>query len=193
MKPETVQLARDLMRHTLHGPPPIATTMALAEAVIAGAADLAALRVEHETVKGLLTATRRDRDEARATIRGYEKECAEIDQTLGRVLGYPPNPDGAPGVCTGEHAPASLAVEAAWRIAELEATILNERGEGAPPSKGWAFIDCTWRKDDWKIHRYDSGERVRWIPLLGGWPQPVAVTAREAMKAADTALAGSKS
>lgn len=50
-------------------------------------------------------------------------ETMEVDQALGRALHYPPNPDGQPGVCTGEHTSVTLAVEAANRIAKLEAIV----------------------------------------------------------------------
>jgi hypothetical protein len=49
----------------------------------------------------------------------------EVDQTLGRALGYPEYaPDmGAPegDVCTGDHVPETLAMEAAGKIRELTA------------------------------------------------------------------------
>jgi hypothetical protein len=57
-------------------------------------------------------------------------EFNEIEQILGKALGYPAygpemfedgNPDGT--VCVGDHVPVTLAMEAAQRIAKL-----NERG-----------------------------------------------------------------
>lgn len=85
----------------------------------------------------------RERDEAvalistlRAQNQGYAAELAEVDQILGRALGYPTMGPEVGGdhttVCTGEHTPASLAGEAASRIMVLEA---RERGEKAPERK----------------------------------------------------------
>lgn len=64
------------------------------------------------------------------------KMSHEIDQTLGKALGYPryddadyPQPEGnfRDEVCTGEHVPETLAAEAARRIRELEAELDEER------------------------------------------------------------------
>ena len=68
MTTDPVTLARDLMRHTLHGSPPISTTMAIAEALVKADSDLAALRIEHKAHAALLDITRRDRDEARQEV-----------------------------------------------------------------------------------------------------------------------------
>lgn len=66
---------------------------------------------------------------AHRTIYGYQKECHEVEQTLGKVLGYPwykddpknfPDATEADGVCIGEHVPGTLAQEAAQRIRKLE-------------------------------------------------------------------------
>ena len=57
------------------------------------------------------------------------KQSHDIEQTLGRVLGYPwykddrknfPDATEADGVCVGEHVPESLALEAANKIKRLE-------------------------------------------------------------------------
>lgn len=80
-KPEPVDpvtLARDLMRHTLHGSPPIATTMLIAEALVKTDADLAALRIEHEAHAALLDAARGDRDEARSRLRHVAQMLIEV-------------------------------------------------------------------------------------------------------------------
>lgn len=61
-------------------------------------------------------------------IKGYQSECREVEQTLGRALGCPrfcddqnnfPGSTNADGVCVGEHTPATIATEAARRIADL--------------------------------------------------------------------------
>lgn len=63
-------------------------------------------------------------------VQGYQRECDEVQQILGKALGYPwykddqknfPGATEADGVCIGDHVPASIAAEAARRIAELEA------------------------------------------------------------------------
>jgi len=92
----------------------------------------------------------------------------------------------APGECNSIHKLQAM-------VMELEAELLNERGEGTPPSEGWAYVDTTWRRDGWRIYRYDSGEDVRWLILLNGWPKGKETTARAAMKAANAALTGSQS
>lgn len=92
----------------------------------------------------------------------------------------------APGECNSIH-------KLNARVMELEAELLNERGEGTPPSEGWAYVDTTWRRDGWRIYRYDSGEDVRWLILLNGWPKGKETTARAAMRAAAAALTGSQS
>ncbi len=55
--------------------------------------------------------------------RAYFSEAHEIDQILGKALGYPaadesimPEPDGS--VVTGEHTPVTLAMEAAKKLKE---------------------------------------------------------------------------
>ena len=52
-----------------------------------------------------------------STIKGFESEVGEVDQILGRALGFPEyNPlqlDSGGGVCTGEHTIVTLAEKAA--------------------------------------------------------------------------------
>lgn len=52
------------------------------------------------------------------------KQQFEISQTLGKALGYAPM-EGEPGgcICVGEHTAETLAMEAARKIATLEATL----------------------------------------------------------------------
>jgi hypothetical protein len=61
-------------------------------------------------------------------LRKYKKEIEEIEQILGKALGYPwykddpknfPNATEADGVCVGENTAWSLAMEAADLIAKL--------------------------------------------------------------------------
>lgn len=54
--------------------------------------------------------------QATRRIQGLHLELHEVDQILGKALGYPPNPDGAEGVCTADNSPASLALEAADKL-----------------------------------------------------------------------------
>lgn len=66
-----------------------------------------------------------DELEAMRTQIAAVKQCFhEIEQVLGKALGYPPaypdasrTDDGV--VCIGDHVPETLAIEAAWKIAEL--------------------------------------------------------------------------
>lgn len=64
--------------------------------------------------------------------RGFLKECDEITQVLGQVLGYPwfkddqknfPGATKDDGVCIGEHVPASLADEAANTMRRLQSRV----------------------------------------------------------------------
>lgn len=70
--------------------------------------------------------------EMKRQLKGYQQECYDVEQALGKALGYPwhkddqrnfPGATEADGVCVGEHVPATIASEAAGRIAELEARI----------------------------------------------------------------------
>ena len=64
------------------------------------------------------------------------RSANEIEQILGKALGYPwykddpknfPDATEANGVCVGDHVPESLAAEAAARIADLQADLARER------------------------------------------------------------------
>ena len=64
-----------------------------------------------------------------STIQRYKKESEEIEQILGKALGYPwfkddqdnfPNATEADGVAVGDHTAWSLAMEAADKIKHLE-------------------------------------------------------------------------
>jgi hypothetical protein len=64
-----------------------------------------------------------------STIQKYKKEMEEIEQILGKALGYPwfkddqenfPNATEADGVAVGDHTAWSLAMEAAEKIKELQ-------------------------------------------------------------------------
>lgn len=84
---------------------------------------------EFETLVPLLTDLPRlleALDAAEARIEALEQACAghenEIEQTLGKALGYPEYPEPGSGwVCVGEHVAATLAMEAANKIGKLEA------------------------------------------------------------------------
>ncbi len=65
-------------------------------------------------------------------IRGYQSECRDAEQELGKALGYPwykddqknfPDATEAEGVCVGDHTTASIAAEARKCIAELKADV----------------------------------------------------------------------
>lgn len=129
----------------------------------------------------------------RATIAGYEAECAEIDQTLGRALGYPPNPDGAPGVCTGDHTPASLAAEAAGRIAEAESTIASAVAAGMEHAARMCEGRATEREGAAEVMRREGqhADAARYLTYATA-ERCCGSMIRSAMKA-DAALAGGKS
>ena len=81
---------------------------------------------------------------------------------------------------------------------ELRAALLNERGEGEPPSEGWTPVDATpgrWEHHarGWCCYRVKTREYI--VIERGSLSGELAreKTAREAMRAADTALAGAKS
>lgn len=83
-------------------------------------------------------------------------------------------------------------VAARERVAELEATIANERGEGEPPSPGWTFDgDIHWTRSFGS--RVTGGVVGEWMieDTAGPWDAWVVIgrapTAREAMRAADAA------
>jgi cell division septum initiation protein DivIVA len=60
---------------------------------------------------------------------GLIRECFDVEQALGKALGYPwykddptnfPEATEADGVCVGEHVPGTIAAEAAARLTEAE-------------------------------------------------------------------------
>lgn len=68
---------------------------------------------------------------------GMSGELSQVEQILGRALHYPrycddqenfPGTTDADGVCTGDHAPATIAMEAARRIDRLEKFIMSTIG-----------------------------------------------------------------
>ena len=76
------------------------------------------------------------------------------------------------------------------RIAELEATLANERGEGEPPVKGWRWIHVEWSNHTTDLmHTFREGDVWIWERLvLGGIVvrKGTAATARDAMRAASS-------
>ncbi len=67
---------------------------------------------------------------AKEKINGLILECTELEQRLGKALGYPwykddpknfPNATESNGVCVGEHTPGTIAAEAADAIERLRA------------------------------------------------------------------------
>jgi hypothetical protein len=89
--------------------------------------------------------------------------------------------------------------EARAALAEAEATIANERGEGTPPGEGWEWGDspaigdgeALWHKGDarvWRGYPDPHAARIEWFWAIGITVGEAAPTAREGMKAADEAL-----
>jgi len=93
-------------------------------------------------LRSFVAAEKEAYEKAMADLRtAVARESREIEQTLGKALGYPwykddpknfPNATEANGVCVGEHVPASLAVEAARKIADLT----RERDEARAMQRG---------------------------------------------------------
>ena len=86
---------------------------------------------------------RQENEHLHQQIRGYQAEVAEVDQTLGRALGYPtlgPEAGGDHGtVCTGESTPASLAAEAAGKLDRLAAEVGRLRQALSLVQRRWTF------------------------------------------------------
>jgi hypothetical protein len=81
----------------------------------ANAATIAAQAAEIERLKGACV-----------------KQNHEIEQTLGKALGYPPFPaefDAGDQVCVGEHVAESLADEAAKKLAALRSQLKEQRAK----------------------------------------------------------------
>lgn len=84
------------------------------------------------------------------------------------------------------------AADAARERDELRAALLNESGQGDPPSKGWEWIQTQHQHGVWvrdhmgtMVQRTTSGVWY-WTSVLHGFsPDKIRDTAREAMKAAD--------
>lgn len=94
---------------------------------------------------------------AEARVRGHQSECDEVEQILGKALGYPwykddqknfPNSTEADGVCVGEHVPSSIAMEAANRIRAAEARA--EKMRAALELAEAAIDDC----QSWRSHNH---------------------------------------
>jgi len=109
------------------------------------------ITAERDALREKLMASERARD-------GVFKELDEVDQRLGKALGYPhyylkdgkvvgPDVEGAvkdERVCTGDHVPGTLAAEAAGRISTL-CTQLERLGEDALRLSGllhnWSSVE----------------------------------------------------
>lgn len=99
-----------------------------------------------------------------------------------------------PGKTWGHDCPAAMAE----RIAELEATLANERGEGEPPEPGWRATSTTsWSHGVGGQPGYASVSRASvrcgdlpWYAYACGRETPHP-TARAAMRAATQALRSS--
>lgn len=98
---------------------------------------------------------------------------------------------GAGGPMSAEAA-AEKAVATIMERDELRAALLNERGEGEPPSEGWTYAQGTWCKGDWTIWRDTETDGIAvWVADWGGESMFDRPTARECMchVEADAALA----
>lgn len=166
--------------------------------------------VSTEEAARLLLEVTRERDEARKTSVELHRRLTTRPLAVCAYCAEPmPEPDGFDG---------TTAARVAWMDAhmracpehpmsavirerdELRAALLNERGEGEPPSEGWEWIQTQHQHGVWvrdhmgtMVQRTTSGVWY-WTSVLHGFsPDKIRDTAREAMRAADTALAGAKS
>jgi hypothetical protein len=96
----------------------------------------------------------------------YHKTASEIDQTLGRALGYPryrddqknfPGTTDADGVCTGDHVPESLAAEAAKAISRLR----QERDEALKIICA-SVAECSSRWS-WRVELWDTVKQEHYL------------------------------
>lgn len=232
----------------------------------AAEADIAALRLEHESWGAIIDGLRatvaemrtqrdadvmtalmrqsevfdvtfatvtRERDEARKALateeHNHELTIARRDDAQSWADSLANQIAEAAGHEIGEHSnlnnPWDNAQDGLVKLVrerdELRAALLNERGEGEPPSEGWARNDFDRRAVGIAWYRPSNADGspppagamdyayVLWVyrePMEPEWTwecehadfssrniQGKAPTAREAMRAADTALAGAKS
>ena len=90
------------------------------------------------------------------TIAKYKKEMEEIEQILGKALGYPwfkddqcnfPNATEADGVAVGDHTAWSLAMCAADKIKELQEQLDKEYERGYEDGVDAEYESNNFRKD----------------------------------------------
>jgi hypothetical protein len=114
--------------------------------------------------------------------------------------------DGVSAVRDGDlelwlHASTDLPTLAAYAL-ELEATLANERGEGAPPDDRWEWVRSQWETREgafggWEciVRRSGNGWHFEWVDYSDDaddnadeWPDGDATHARAAMRLATLAL-----
>jgi len=90
-----------------------------------GESTRACRRIAEEIVIPALSAAPKPHQDTEWKVRALQKELWEIEQILGKALGYPwykddvknfPDATEADGVATGEHTPVTIAMEAARRL-----------------------------------------------------------------------------
>ena len=105
------------------------------------------------------------RDETVRLRTAWAADNHVVEQALGRVLGYPryvddqgafPSATEADGVCTGDHVPETLAMEAVRAITDLRAK-LTEIREVLKPFALWAV-----RNDSDKVMKGAPDEAPLW-------------------------------
>jgi hypothetical protein len=72
-------------------------------------------------------------------------------------------------------------------LAEAEATIANERGEGEPPGPGWVWAEGAWDHERGTVVGRDEDDRWCFAASDGVYLYPEPNTARAAMRVATTA------
>ena len=96
-----------------------------------------------------------DIERLRHVARGLWKESLEIEQILGKALGYPwfkddkknfPEATEEHGVCVGDHVAITLAMEAAEKIKQLKDR--NEKLSKRHPTTEEALAQYHWLKNN---------------------------------------------
>jgi len=101
-----------------------------------------------------------DIDRLKHVARGLWKESIEIEQILGKALGYPrfkddqknfPEATEEHGVCVGDHVAVTLAMEASEKIKQLKER--NEKLSKRPVTTEEALAQYHWLRNNSKRNK----------------------------------------